>query len=240
MTKLCDFVSKYITCQIPDPHAQPELHQKVKEVQMHSKNHSRTCFKSASSGCRFGFPKPPSRRTMITRPGDDTVSLQLAKNKLRPLNALLAEPETASLSFEQLLEKCELTVTEYEQCLHHMTQASTVILKRDPKDCWVNGYNPHLLTAWDANIDVQFILNYYSLITYICSYICKSENSVSEYLKTLIENSNKDHVNESDEMREIMQAYSKKARSKCSRVCNTCMRHQHEKVLPWRHICTDR
>ncbi|KAK0139103.1 ATP-dependent DNA helicase PIF1 [Merluccius polli] len=209
---VCNFVSKYITAQLPDPRTQPELYKKVTEVQIHSKNHTRTCFKSLSSGCRFGFPKPPSRKTMITRPGDtdDSLALEKAKSKLRPLNLLLNEPQTASLTLEQLLAQCNLTLCEYEQCLHMMTKSSTVVMKRDPKDCWVNGYNPYLLDAWDANIDVQFILNYYSLIHYICTYICKSENSVSEYLKTLIQNTNRDNTNERDEMREIMQAYSKK------------------------------
>ena len=209
---VCNFVSKYITAQLPDPRTQPELYKKVTEVQIHSKNHSRTCFKGRSSGCRFGFPKPPCRKTLITRPGenDDPVEVENAKEKLRPLNLLLNEPESASLTLDQLLAQCDLTYSEYERCLHLMTQSNTVILKRDPKDSWVNPFNPYLLEAWNANIDVQFILNYYSLIHYICTYICKSENSVSEYLKTLIENSNRDNVNECDEMREIMQAYSKK------------------------------
>lgn len=149
---------------------------------------------------------------MISMPGDDVDSkvLEAAKEKLRPLNQLLNEPETASLSLEELLARCDLTLGEYEEYLHMMSASSAVILKRDPKDCWVNGHNPYLLDAWDANIDVQFILSYYGLIHYICTYICKSENSVSDYLKTLIENSNTECVNECDEMREIMQVYSKK------------------------------
>ncbi|KAF1374343.1 hypothetical protein PFLUV_G00249070 [Perca fluviatilis] len=91
-----------------------------------------------------------------------------------------------------------------------VNKSSAVILKRDPKDCWVNGYNPHLLEAWNANIDVSYILNAYSCIMYLTSYITKKESGLSEYLKTVIENSNRERVNECDEMREIMQAYSKK------------------------------
>ena len=207
-----DFVSKYITAQLPDPHSQPDLYKKVTEVQTHSKNHSRTCFKSCSSGCRFGFPKPPVRNTMITRPGEciDPVEVEKAKQKLQPLNLLLNEPDTASLSLQQLLTQCNLTYSEYEQCLNMVNKSSAVILKRDPKDCWVNGYNAHLLEAWNANIDVSYILNAYSCIIYLTSYITKKESGLSEYLKTVIENSNREHVNECDEMREIMQAYSKK------------------------------
>ncbi|XP_034543283.1 uncharacterized protein LOC117815588 [Notolabrus celidotus] len=149
---------------------------------------------------------------MITRPVDDVDSerLKAAKEKLAPLNQLLNKPETVSLSFEQLLSRCDLTPSEFEQHLHLMSQSCSIILKRDPKDCWVNPYNPHLLEAWDANIDVQFVLSYHSLIRYICTYMCKSENSVSQYLQTLNQNSDRDCVNERDEMKAIMQAYSKK------------------------------
>ncbi len=37
---LCDFIDRNITCQLPDPTADPELHQIVTEVQLHSRNHS--------------------------------------------------------------------------------------------------------------------------------------------------------------------------------------------------------
>ncbi|XP_029963577.1 uncharacterized protein LOC115400066 [Salarias fasciatus] len=33
---VCDFVSRYITAQLPDPHTQPDLYKKVSEVQKHS------------------------------------------------------------------------------------------------------------------------------------------------------------------------------------------------------------
>lgn len=41
--KVCDFVSRYITAELPDLNTQPELYIKVTEVQMHSKKHSKTC-----------------------------------------------------------------------------------------------------------------------------------------------------------------------------------------------------
>lgn len=100
---MCDFVFKYITAQLPDPHKQPELYKKVKEVQMHSRNHSKTCFKRLGADCRFGYPKPPYSRTMITRPkecNDESLELEEAKSKLRPLNRLLNDPEMKSLGWQ--------------------------------------------------------------------------------------------------------------------------------------------
>ncbi|KAF1381252.1 hypothetical protein PFLUV_G00151700 [Perca fluviatilis] len=71
--KVCDFVSRYFTAELPDPITQPELYKKVTEVQMHSKNHSKTCVKYSDSNCRFGFPKQPAQATMIIRPGDNVM-----------------------------------------------------------------------------------------------------------------------------------------------------------------------
>ena len=59
-------------------------------------------------------------------------------------------------------------------------------------------------------MDIQFILNAYSCIMYICSYISKAEHGLSEYLKTVIQNSRHENFNESDDMKQVMQAYSKK------------------------------
>ncbi|XP_038135176.1 uncharacterized protein LOC119779572 [Cyprinodon tularosa] len=235
---VCDFVDKYISAQLPDPDTQPELYQKVNELQKHSRNHTRSCFKSVNSGCRFGFPKPPCTRTMISRAigeeeeEDDTES---AKNKLRPLMQLLNEPEVASMSLEQILSRCELTLAEYESCLHRMSKKTAIYLKRDPKDCWINGYNPHLLKAWDANIDVSYILNAYSCIQYLTKYITKRESGLSEYLKTVIASSDMDRVNECDEMRAVMQAYSKKrevsAQECVARACGLKMKRCSRSVV---------
>lgn len=133
MIKLCDFVDKYISAQLPDPETQPDLYQKMSEVQKHSKNHTRSCFKSRNSGCRFGFPKSPCRKTVITRPDEDH-DTETAKNKLRPLMQLLNEPEVASLSVEQVLSRCDLTLAEYEWYLQGMNRKTAIHLKRDPKD----------------------------------------------------------------------------------------------------------
>ncbi|XP_037103982.1 uncharacterized protein LOC119120863 [Syngnathus acus] len=213
---ICGFVSRYISAQLPDPEKEPELYKKVTEVQMHSKSHSKSCVKHQGANCRFGFPKPPCETTMIITPAacenqDRHKEKQVVANdKLVRVQRLLNEPETSSLTLPQLLAKCELTDAEYMECLYMTASKSSVVLKRDPKDCWVNNYNRHLLLAWDANLDIQYILNAYSCIAYICSYISKAEHGLSQYLKSVIENSRNENVNESDEMKQIMQAYSKK------------------------------
>ncbi|RVE55402.1 hypothetical protein OJAV_G00236690 [Oryzias javanicus] len=231
---ICAFVDRYISGRLPDPNRKPELYKKVSELQKHSRNHTPTCFKSVNSGCRFGFPKPPSRHTMISRPPENN-DTQTAKVKLRPLNQLLNEPEAASMTLDELLSRCNLTLDEYETCLQSMNKKTSIILKRDPKDSWINGYNPYLLEAWDSNIDVSFILNAYSCVEYLTKYITKKESGLSDYLKTVMENASTDRVNESDEMRAVMQAYSKKrevsAQECVTRVCGINMKKCSRSVI---------
>ncbi|XP_078791854.1 uncharacterized protein LOC144986979 isoform X2 [Oryzias latipes] len=187
----------------------PEVITAVKRQQGTSQPNFLTQTHNQNCTRRFGFPKPPCRRTMITRPDEDDHT-SAAKEKLRPLYQLLIDPQTASLTLDQLLAQCNLTMAEYEGYLHSMTRKTALVLKRQPKDSWINNYNPHLLEAWDSNIDVSYILNAYSCIEYLTKYITKKESGLSDYLKTVMDNAHMDRVNECDEMRAVMQAYSKK------------------------------
>ena len=67
---ICDFVDKYVTCELPNQETETELYKIVTEVQCHSKKHSKSC-KKGNKECRFGFPKPPVKNTFITRPKTD-------------------------------------------------------------------------------------------------------------------------------------------------------------------------
>ena len=232
-----NFIDTYVTARLPDPITEPELYRKVKEVQTHSRNHSKTCRKN-NKPCRFGFPKPPASQTMITTPlpPEDSEKLNTAKRKLKPVFELLNDPKTESLDLPQLLERCNLSRDELSEYLDAMSSSNTVILKRDPKDCMVNPYNPDVLDAWDANMDIQYILNVHSCIMYMTGYVTKAEHGMSEYLKTIIENSIQNDVNmdERSEMMQVMQAYTKKrevsAQECVARVCGLKMKKHSRDV----------
>ena len=60
----------------------------------------------------------------------------------------------------------------------------------------VNAYNPHILRAWRANMDIQMIRSVYGVALYFCTYICKSEpkalkQAISTALSNLPEESSK-------------------------------------------------
>ncbi|XP_076838347.1 uncharacterized protein LOC143483367 [Brachyhypopomus gauderio] len=246
---VCEFVDRYITCQLPDPNADPELYKIVTEVQIHSKGHSKSC-KKGNKHCRFGFPKPPVEKTFITRPVPAQISEEQevdsdsdqhlmcpeeAKKKLKPLWQLLHDHEASCASISQLLAQSKLSSEEYKRCVNSLTRSSVIMMKRQPKDAWVNGYNKHLLRAWNANIDIQYILNPYSCVMYILSYISKAEHEMSDYLKRIVADTNQANTSDRDEMKQIMQAYSKNrevsVQEAVARVCSLKLKSCSRNVI---------
>ena len=55
------------------------------------------------------------------------------------------------------------------------------VLKLEPKECKINNYNPNVMLAQQANIDIQYVLNAYACVMYVASYMMKSERAMGEF-----------------------------------------------------------
>ncbi|VDI77549.1 Hypothetical predicted protein [Mytilus galloprovincialis] len=168
--KVIDFVDKYITCSIPSVDVDPELHKIVNAVQQHSKHHSKSC-KKKGTNCRFNFPRPPSVHSFISRPTTDKdlteSDIKVYKDKLETVWKEIKDSELDDISTEKLFEKAGLSQKEFEKCFQYVTSRNTIVLKRKKTECFTNQYNAHLLRAWDANMDIQFVLDVFSCVVYI-------------------------------------------------------------------------
>ncbi|KAI8485729.1 hypothetical protein Bbelb_365630 [Branchiostoma belcheri] len=192
--EICAFVDKYVSSQLPNPETDKELFDIVSQVQMHRKGHTTSC-KKGGKVCRFGFPKPPVKQTFLCSPValQDLTDEELASisEKKKQAEAVLKhfwdvldkknEPENCST--EDLLKEAKITTAQLCEALNLMATRKQVMLRREPKDMWVNNYNPHLLRAWNANIDIQYVLDAYSCVRYIVSYISKAEREMGKLLK---------------------------------------------------------
>ena len=58
-----------------------------------------------------------------------------------------------------------------------------MLLKRSPDECKINNYNSAVMLAWQANMDLQYVLNAYACVMYVASYIMKTERSMGDLLK---------------------------------------------------------
>jgi hypothetical protein len=145
----------------------------------------RTC-KKGPRKCRFNFPRPPAFSSFIAEPtNNDDQEHKKAKATFETLLSLLEHPPYPPLNCDQLLQKLNITETQYMHFYNILTQRPVIIYKRDPANAWVNPYNETLLLAWDGNIDIQPVLDAYSCIMYVISYISKAELELGILLKNV-------------------------------------------------------
>ena len=69
------------------------------------------------------------------------------------------------------------------EALHTLKRGNTVVLKRQPTEMNINNYNPVILKAWKANMDIQYILDAYASVMYVTSCMMKSERAMGELLR---------------------------------------------------------
>ena len=76
----------------------------------------------------------------------------------------LCQPSTT----KHVLSKLQISGKNYYCALSISTGSHYQIqLKRGTDPCFVDNYNPVLLKAWQANMDLQPVYNYYKTISYL-------------------------------------------------------------------------
>ena len=61
----------------------------------------------------------------------------------------------------------------------------------------------HLLHAWQANHDIQFILDIYSLIVYVCDYMTKAQKGMSLLLSGACKEAKADYMTLKESVRHM-------------------------------------
>ena len=196
--KVVDFIDKYVSCELPSSD-DDELCEIVNTVQKHSTRHSKTCRKK-NTECRFNFPRPPSCRTFIDRivkPSQNQCNTEqshqpmteedevrklmtpdMAEKILKMLRTTLLNSDQTFESTEELFESIGISQLLFEIANSQLTNKTSVVLKRKPGDIWINQFNKDLLRSWNANMDIQYIVDAYSCVVYIISYISKAEREM--------------------------------------------------------------
>ncbi|XP_078691416.1 uncharacterized protein LOC144921886 isoform X1 [Branchiostoma floridae x Branchiostoma belcheri] len=192
-----NFISEHQTCAIPEE--DDDLRNLVLSLQKH--NHSFTCKQGQS--CRFRYPRPPSRETLIARQNTHAdvanieKELKIKSDTLQQVRTVLeAHSDEEDLSLGNLLLEAQVDPDFYHKVLKIVRSGKEVVLQRKISERFINSYNPHILRVWKANMDIQYILDVYACIMYITSYMLKSERSMSELLKKVAVESKGEDVKE--------------------------------------------
>ena len=196
------FIDQIITCEKPTDNTDL-LH--LVNRQTHS--HSHTCRKKFKNICRFNFPQPPMRTTQILYPLDDSVTQTKVKKLkeswkdiIKKLNDL---KEGEDITFEQLLNNLGVTNETYILAIRSHLNCPTIFLRRKPSELRINNYNPACLSAWRADMDVQFVLDVYACAMYIVSYISKAQKGMSELLHKACAEAKEGNSNVKQQVRDI-------------------------------------
>ncbi|KAK3100565.1 hypothetical protein FSP39_021862 [Pinctada imbricata] len=136
---------------------------------------------------------------------------------------------------EGLLERIGIDHSTYEQAQHIVATRQSIVLKRNPDEVWINQYNPTLLKCWDANMDIQYVLDPFSCIVYIISYISKSEREMGMILKQTKIESEEGNLNARQTMKAVGSAYLHHrevgVQEAVYRVCGLKMKESSRKVV---------
>lgn len=176
------FIDKFITCKRNSRLAE------VINYQTH--RHARTCRKKGQSVCRFGFPLPPLDKTMILHGFDENKPInevsEAKKNFVKVSEVLdsLKSGDGCETTLEAFLKSLKMSYDDYLLALRSNIKPGQkkVFLKRNLSEIRINNYNEILIECWEANMDIQFILDPYACAAYIVSYISKGQRGMSNLL----------------------------------------------------------
>ena len=190
--KVTEFIDQYQVCSYP--HDDEEL-QSLVQLQKHT--HSSSCLRYGL--CRFGIPKMPSPVTLISsepEDADDKVKIVIgAKKVFSQVQKILDEiSDFENVTLDHVLEASGVTMEEYIDALSISKNGHSVVLQRKLLEMNINNYNPAVLRAWRANMDIQFILDAYACVMYVTSYMMKSERAMGELLKQVVKETRGDDI----------------------------------------------
>lgn len=131
----------------------------------------------------------------------------MAKDRLSVLWDAVKNNERENISASDLLLKAGLTQQQFQECFSAITKRNTIVLNRKPSEIYTNQYNKDLLKAWNANMDIQFILDAFSCVVYIISYISKAEREIGILLQQTKNEAFEGNLNAQEAMKKVGTAY---------------------------------
>ncbi|XP_033832459.1 uncharacterized protein LOC117379863 [Periophthalmus magnuspinnatus] len=231
------FINKYITCEIPtqDQQLAETVTSVQQHSQRHSKtckkkntacrfNFPRPVSERTFITKKQKIPKCPKCQgdtaTNSQEQKKDTAECICSQNEqnfmkeedamkiLTTVKKALLDKDNPITSIQQLFQNVGITQEVWEKALKCVEKRMQIVLQRDVNEIWINPYNPILLKCWNANMDIQYVVDVYACIVYIISYMSKSEREMGLLLKQTHQEATKQgNADAKEAMKKIGQAY---------------------------------
>ena len=99
------------------------------------------------------------------------------------------------INFEQILSELKISYQTYILALRSTIKKKKVFLKRNLREIFINNYMNQLVHVWKANHDIQYVLDPYSCVIYICDYLMKNNKGMSMLLENAAKEARKGNMN---------------------------------------------
>ena len=199
--EICKYIDSCISCSL----AVREEEKPFVKLQIHK--HSRTCKKMVKRKpiCRFGVPWPPMQETRILYPLgiENTNEISVLQEDYRSLMSKLNKLPQDIETHESWLTYNGIDEDTYIRIIRSTLKHPKVFLKRKPAEHRINAYVKGLLAVWQGNHDVQFVLDPYQCVTYICDYMMKSQKGMSDLLRVACEEAKAGNMNLREQIRHM-------------------------------------
>ena len=211
------FIDEYSTVSIHGNTVGKDIAKIANEVNKH--HHTKTCRKHDTT-CRFGYPRLPAPYTIIVEPckADSPTKKEKMLVKYRKviqqvqeviedeeaMQKIMSQYDKQNETQEEYIQNrekrirklCQVADVNYEEYIKAISTSKTgysVVLQRDLDEVYINPYNTEWLRAWDGNMDIQIVLDYFAVITYVTDYYAKDDSGTMEIIKaTLAQTDSKD------------------------------------------------
>ena len=91
--------------------------------------------------------------------------------------------EKQFIKFNEILNELNISYELYILALRSTIKKRKIFLKRDIEEIYINNYMTQLVNVWNANHDIQYVLDPYSCVVYICDYLTKNNKGMSILLE---------------------------------------------------------
>ena len=206
------FIDSVVKSYVPDPIENSDLLKLVTTYQVHS--HSKSCRKYKNEKWHYDFGKLFTDHTIISISLDSNLSEDVRNNILNEEDKILGnvkeyvdnnlKPKKHNIlnhlkenyenvpNIPDIVKELNITEDQYYDALSISNDSDFQIhLKRQPNACFINNFFEEDFQAWQVNIDIQPVFNYYKAVTYMCAYFSKAEDETSEAMRQTV----KDAIN---------------------------------------------
>ena len=90
----------------------------------------------------------------------------------------------------------DVNYNDYLKALATSKTGYSVVQKRDLDEIFINSYNIEWIRAWNGNMDIQVVLDFFAVITYVADYYAKDDTGTMEIIKAVLAQSETKDIKE--------------------------------------------